>query len=104
MNINIQISDEGVATRSQGGQDSAIEIKQSVAAASIGHQDGGAPSAQLTGSESSNSAGADVSDIGAPPQWLYDAVGSGKEASGSVSSSDVSSSDGSDGGGPPSFE
>jgi len=104
MNINIQISDDGLATRSQSGQDSAIEIKQSVAAVDTGQQDGGAPNAQLTGADSNSSSGADVSDIGAPPQWLYDAVGSGKDVAGNVSASGVSSADGSDAGGPPSFD
>jgi hypothetical protein len=102
MNINIHISGDGVATRSQS-ENSAVEIKQT-ATASSDHQDGGAPAAQLTGADSSQSVKSDVTDIGAPPQWLYEAVSSGKDVASNVSSSNPSSSDGTDAGGPPSFD
>lgn len=98
MNVNIYVNGSGDVNHNQSEGDKGNGLTLT-SPENSNHQDGGGPSAQLTGSsESSQQQGSsDVTDIGAPPQWLHDAIsesGSGSETSSSV----AASTGGSDGG------
>ncbi len=106
MTITIQISDNGAVTTTASSNQGLQSFESNPGAGS--GTDGGAPKASLGGGgDTQGSGGGDTTDIGAPPQWLSEAVGSDSASRGDTSGASGNGNDSEsgmqEGGGPPEF-